>query len=128
MRYSAAYRAQCPIKAGVIEIKAGAVETLSTKRPSIATAMMRSAKFHRFQSATISRTPRVAQSAFRRREWAVFSEKPDRRKTLAVMVCPKKSADPLASADLINENSAALGRALSSSPRREPASIDVKES
>lgn len=94
MRYSAAYRAQCPTKAGVIEIKAGAVETLSTKRPSIATAMMRSAKFHRFQSATISRTPRVAQSGFRR-EWAVFSEKPDRRKTLAVMVCaPKKAPIP----------------------------------
>jgi hypothetical protein len=70
------------------------IEAVSTKSATIATAMMRSAQLHRFQSAAMSRTPAGALGGFRRGKLLEASEMSVRRKTLAVMIYPKKHLSP----------------------------------
>jgi hypothetical protein len=72
----------------------GVIETVSTKSATIATAMMRSPQLHRLQSAAISRIPADALNGFRRRKFLGVSEMSVRRKTLAVMIYPKKHLSP----------------------------------
>jgi hypothetical protein len=76
-------------------MKVGMIEAVNTKSAAIAAAMMRSVGLHRFQSATISRTPAgVLGGGFRRRKLLGVSEMSVRRKTLAVMIYPKKRPSP----------------------------------
>jgi hypothetical protein len=76
-------------------INVGVIETVSTKSATIATAMMRSPQLHRLQSAAISRIPAGALGgSFRRRKFLGASEMSVRRKTLAVMMHPKKHLSP----------------------------------
>jgi hypothetical protein len=56
--------------------------------------MMRSAQLHRFQSAAMSRIPAGTLGGFRRGKLLEGSEMSVKRKTLAVMIYPKKHLSP----------------------------------